>query len=95
MHPRCSFCGGTPVAWYEGPDFLRSVPSPDQVRSEEAWLACDLCVPLVEAGDRDALALRSAPRSDRASGDLTGSGTFVAIREHHDRDLWAHRGRGS
>jgi len=32
------FCGAPPVAWYEGPDFVKSVPSAKEVRSEEAWL---------------------------------------------------------
>jgi hypothetical protein len=80
MHPVCSFCGATPpVAWYEGPDFMRFVASPEEVRSEEAWLACETCVRLVDEDDREALVLRSA------------QDTLIAIRDTFDSSFWAVR----
>ena len=80
MYPRCSFCGATPpIAWYEGPDFVNSVPSSQDVRSEEAWLACSTCVRLVNEGDREALVLRSA------------QDTLMGIRENFDREFWDRR----
>jgi hypothetical protein len=81
MYPVCSFCGATPVAWYEGPDFVRSVASPDDVRSGEAWLACDVCVRLIDADDREGLVLRSAQ-------DL-----LMGIRMNFDEGFWARRDR--
>ena len=84
MYPGCSFCGAMPpVAWYEGPDFVKSVPSADDVRSEEVWLACDVCVGLVNEGDREALVLRSA------------QDTLVGIRDNFDNLFWAPRDRAS
>ena len=79
VYPRCSFCGAPPVAWYEGPDFVTSVPSPEEVRSEEAWLACGTCVRLVNEGDREALVLRAAHDS------------LMGIRENFDHGFWARR----
>jgi hypothetical protein len=82
VNPSCSFCGGVPpVAWYEGPDFVKSVPSADEVRSEEAWLACAVCVGLVNEGDREALVLRSA------------QDTLKSIRDNFDHLFWALRDR--
>ncbi len=82
MNPSCSFCGAMPpIAWYEGPNFLKSVPSTDEVRSEEAWLACDICVGLVNDGDREALVLRAAKDS------------LMSIRDTFDRVFWAPRDR--
>ena len=84
MNPGCSFCGAMPpVAWYEGPDFVRSVPSADEVRSEEAWLACDTCVRLVDQGDREALVLRSA------------QDTLMSIRDQFDSLFWVPRDHAS
>jgi hypothetical protein len=79
VNPVCSFCSAPPVAWYEGPDFVKSVPSAKEVRSEEAWLACGTCVRLVNEGDREALVLRSAQ-------DL-----LMGIRENFDSVFWARR----
>jgi hypothetical protein len=70
-----------PVAWYEGPDFAESVSSADEVRSEEAWLACDTCVRLVSEGDREALVLRSA------------QDTLTSIRDNFDHLFWTPRDR--
>jgi hypothetical protein len=58
---------------------MESVPSADEVRSEEAWLACDTCVRLVDQGDREALVLRSA------------QDTLVSIRDNFDRIFWGPR----
>ena len=72
-----------PVAWYEGPAFVKSVTSADEVRSEEAWLACDVCVGLVNEGDREGLVLRSA------------QDTLIGIRDSFDNLFWAPRDRAS
>lgn len=59
----CSFCGESPVAaWFEGPTFTTLVRTSTAVRAEEAWLTCARCLVLVEAQDRDALALRGVAR---------------------------------
>lgn len=39
---------------------MTSVPSPEEVRSEEAWLACGTCVRLVNESDPEGLVLRAA-----------------------------------
>jgi hypothetical protein len=62
----CSFCGERPVAaWFEGPSFRTFVRSSAEVRAEEAWLACETCLALVETDDREGLARRGAKRRDR------------------------------
>jgi hypothetical protein len=92
VFPVCSFCGDRPViAWFEGPDFKASLASPEEVHSDEAWLACSSCALLVEAEDRDGLArrgvkrLRRAPDSERA---------LTIVRGHYDRLFWAPRTSG-
>jgi hypothetical protein len=77
------------VAWFEGPDFLRSVDTPDEVISEEAWLTCSPCLDLVRADDRDALVGR-AKRRHGASTDADT--TDRMIRESHER-FWGPRSR--
>ena len=62
----CSFCGERPVAaWFEGPTFRTFVRSSADVRAEEAWLVCAVCLALVEANDREGLVERGAERQRR------------------------------
>ena len=83
----CSFCGERPVvAWFEGPSFRTFVRQSTEVQAEEAWLACETCLALVENDDRDSLAHRSAKR--------TGSGDQRAermARQMQDRRFWEPR----
>ena len=52
----CSFCGARPVAaWFEAPTFRTFVRSSADVRAEGAWLACAVCLALVEANDHEGL----------------------------------------
>jgi hypothetical protein len=81
MQPVCSVCGAIPFAWYQGPDFSEAASSPAEIRSEEVWLACAACAVLVEAGDREALVLRSA------------QDTQSALREQFEEGFWNLRDR--
>lgn len=66
----CSFCGERPVAaWFEGPSSRTFVRSSAEVRAEEAWLACAICLGLVEANDREGLVERGAERLRRRDRD--------------------------
>jgi hypothetical protein len=68
----CSFCGERPVvAWFEGPSFRTFVRSSVEVRAEEAWLTCQVCLGLVETNDREGLVERGLARwrrRDREEG---------------------------
>jgi hypothetical protein len=66
----CSFCGERPVAaWFQGPSFRTFVRSSAEVRAEEAWLACAICLGLVEANDHEGLVERGAERLRRRDRD--------------------------
>jgi hypothetical protein len=66
----CSFCGQRPVvAWFEGPSFKTFVLSSAEVRAEEAWLTCQVCLGLVEANDHEGLVERGAERLRRRDRD--------------------------
>lgn len=76
------------VSWFQGPDFATSVASPEEVTSEEAWLVCSACAPLVDVDDRDRLARRGAYRNRRPAD----SEKAVRIeRAHHDTLFWTPR----
>ena len=92
----CSFCGDRPVvAWFEGPDFTNAVTRAEDVRADEAWLACSTCYQLVEAEDRGALVARSVER--RSSGrrqppnPVFVQSLVASVREAHER-FWVRRG---
>ena len=69
MYPVCSFCGDqVVVVWFEGPDFRSAVQSANQVRSDEAYLACATCLALIESNDREGLAARELVRQQRKGG---------------------------
>jgi hypothetical protein len=66
----CSFCAERPVAaWFEGPSFRTFVRSSAEVRAEEAWLVCGICLGLVEANDREQLVVRGVERLRRRDRD--------------------------
>ncbi len=88
MFPVCSFCGERPVvAWFEGPDFKVYVSMPAEVRSEEAWLCCSVCLRLVEAEDHDALFRRGARRLRQAGNPAS------TIDLELQQDFWRARSR--
>lgn len=94
MSPVCSFCGDQAVVvWFEGPDFLSAVQSADQVRASEAYLACAVCVALVEANDREGLAARELVRQQRKGGLKPGVTEQDVVRMgRHSTDIfWAAR----
>jgi len=98
MNPVCSFCGERPVvAWFEGPDFLAVVDSPDKVSSDEAWLACAVCLALVEADDRRALTSRREARTRRKLQDKGSHAAFTLEalqrieRERLEAEFWCRR----
>jgi hypothetical protein len=81
MYPVCSFCGDSAViVWFEGPDFRSTVESAEQVRSDEAYLACATCLAPVEANDRDGLAAREMVRQRRKGGLKPGVTEEVVIQ---------------
>jgi hypothetical protein len=89
MEPVCSFCGERPVvAWFEGPDFRTRVSSPDEVRAEEAWLACATCLRLVDANDRESLAVRGSGALARHNGQLAPEQYVEAMRSYFDAAFW-------
>jgi hypothetical protein len=92
MRPVCSFCGRhSVVAWFEGPDFRRAVGSADEVKADEAWLACSTCLDLVEADDRSGLAERGAVRLAKRSGVRPDRQVVEQTRLHFDELFWSHR----
>lgn len=85
----CSFCGGgPPVAWFEGPDYKTSVASPDEVSSDEAWLACSICAQLVEADDRDGLVRRGVERLHLAT---VSEASITMVAAQLDQHFWGPR----
>lgn len=87
----CSFCGERPVAaWFEGPTFRTFVRSSAEVRSGEAWLACAICLSLVEADDREGL----AQRGTRRPAGWASEGAEAITREMHNEQFWRPRDRG-
>jgi hypothetical protein len=99
MYPVCSSCGQVPVvAWFEGPSFRDAVNSADKARAEGAWLACAVCLRLVEANDREGLVDRGLARQrrkDRDKGRIRTPGDEAmlrpVIRDHFDRLFWTPR----
>jgi hypothetical protein len=95
----CSFCGERPVAaWFEGPTFRTFVRSSADVRAEEAWLACAVCLALVEANDREGLVERGVERlrrSDREQGRQRSPreevGLQQATRDQQEKEFWRPR----
>jgi hypothetical protein len=77
------------MAWFEGPDFLSSVGSTEEVRAEEAWLVCAICLALVEHDDRDGLVERGLARSVRADG--APREVMPGIVENLHERFWAAR----
>jgi hypothetical protein len=87
----CSFCGDRPVAaWFEGPSFRSFVRSSDEVRAEEAWLACATCLVLVESDDRESLVARGMKRF----GSKASEGHEAITRETQNERFWRQRDHG-
>jgi hypothetical protein len=87
----CSFCGErTVAAWFEGPSFRTFVRSSGEIRAEEAWLACETCLVLVEEDDRDGLARRGARREGWPEGKRAETD---ALQMQND-NFWRHRDHG-
>ena len=91
MYPVCSFCGERPVvAWFEGPHFRNVVDLADEVGAEEAWLACEACLVLVNADDREGLVDRGMDRQrwkDRERDRERGVGEVDMLRRAKRRRL--------
>jgi hypothetical protein len=86
----CSFCGERPVAaWFEGPTYKTFVRSSAEVRAEEAWLACATCLALVEANDREGLAVRGT----RRPRGWASEGAEAITREMQNKQFWHKRDR--
>jgi hypothetical protein len=75
------------VAWFEAPSFTTFVRSLADVRANEAWLACAICLALVETDDREGLAVRGARRPRGRAGE----GAEAIEREMQDNLFWRHR----
>jgi hypothetical protein len=95
MFPVCSFCGDQAVVvWFEGPDFRSAVQSANEVRSDEAYLACAACLALIDANDREGLAARSLVRQQRRGGLQPGVAEKDVVRvqlKHLEDTFWAAR----
>ena len=97
--PPCSFCGDSPtVAWFEGPDFTHWVDAASKVRAEEAWLACGICLGLVEANDREGLVERGVERlrrRDREEGRQRSpreeAWMLQMTRDQQEKQFWVSR----
>jgi hypothetical protein len=95
----CSFCGERPVAaWFESPTFRTFVRSSADVRAEAAWLACAVCLALVEANDRGGLVERGVERlrrRDREEGRPRSPreevGLQQATRDDQEKEFWGPR----
>lgn len=89
----CDFCSSTPVRWsYPARDFsARHTPGVPDFGSEGAWASCDPCAALVNAGDRDGLAERSANLFRRKYGETMPKAKLLdELRSLHDR-FWSNR----
>lgn len=95
----CSFCGARPVAaWFEGPTFRTFVRSSADVRAEGVWLACAVCLALVEANDHEGLVERGVERqrrSDREEGRqrsrMEEAWLQQAARDQQEKEFWGPR----
>lgn len=57
----CDFCSEPSPTWcYPAETFIAMTVGPVSSTSDGGWAACDECQRLIEAGDRQALAQRSA-----------------------------------
>lgn len=89
--PICDFCSEPNPRWqYPASDFIMHVPGPDDYGSEGAWAACDACHDLIEAGDGDGLAKRSADKFARNTPGMPRSFLLSRIRELHE-GFWSRR----
>lgn len=92
--PQCDFCNSLAVAWaYPTRDLSSTIPVPGKnatvtINSRGGWAACTPCHDLIEAGNRDGLAVRSAKAGNRRGVPLHL--IVAACRKVHD-DFWANR----
>lgn len=90
----CDFCSAQPVKWrYPARDFTSPTPLPNlRHGSRGDWAACEKCHEIIQRGDRDALALRSAKRYARTYGLPLNQAPRMAreLRAMHDR-FWSNR----
>lgn len=92
--PMCDFCTSPEIAWtYPTRDLSSTVPLPGKnatvtINSTGGWAACKSCRDLIEAGDREALAVRSGEASKQ--GDVPLHMIVTACRIVQD-DFWANR----
>jgi hypothetical protein len=103
-HGQCDFCSSPDVRWaYPARDFVvdaetvaRNVGAPELAGlipdwgSRGGWAACPACHALVQRGDRDRLAIRSAKRMRRVYASLSMREALTAVRRVQD-DFWANR----
>ena len=95
MYPVCSFCGDRQVVtWFKGPDFRHAVDSAQKVRADEAYLACSVCLAIIEADDREGLAARELIRQRGKGGLKPGVTEQDVIRIKHsilEGTFWSAR----
>jgi hypothetical protein len=89
MTPVCDFCNVTPVLWtYPARDFQHRAPD-FTFNSSGGWAACARCHELIERGDRQGLADRSA-RGHPERGRIPLNALRSRLRALHD-SFWANR----
>ena len=60
LGPKCDFCSAPEPVWaYPARDFVAYLAMPVVGESVGAWAACEECHRLIEAGNREGLAVRS------------------------------------
>lgn len=91
--PVCDFCGTPNVRWiYPTRDFSSDIVEDGAAltfNSSGGWAACPTCHGLIERGERDSLARRSADLYQDQT-DVPYPALLASLRALHD-DFWANR----
>ena len=87
MAPLCDLCSEPEPVWFHPAlSFPVNIDGVLVSTSLNEWLACETCHRLIEAGDRDALAIRSADRLIMDHPEFVlDTGVLSPIRQVHDQ----------
>lgn len=90
----CDFCSSPDVRWrYRSPDSRSTAVGINPETSQSVvidanfagdWAACPVCHALIEEGNRDRLARRSARRLVRKHPRLSMANALMCVRQPHD-----------
>ena len=92
MVPVCDFCSEPEPVWnHPALSFPVNIDGLVLSNSIDEWYACSTCHRLIEAGDRDALAIRSADRFMMDHPEfILDMDVLSQIRQVHDQ-FFSHR----